>query len=128
MVATTGNREIRDMKRTAISIFVIASALSLVSCNKGLNTIEDQMDRTAVILAYTDGDITKTALSGSDDSGYDVVWSAGDSFKIGKKTFSLVEGEGKASGQFEGTVPADGYTVARSFGDSNIAWNSCSKS
>lgn len=112
MVATTGNREIRDMKRTAISIFVIASALSLVSCNKGLNTIEDQMDRTAVILASTDGDITKTALSGSDDSGYDVVWSAGDSFKIGKKTFSLVEGEGKASGQFEGTVPADGnYTV-----------------
>lgn len=100
------------MKRIIISIIALASAFSFASCNKELTTVEDQMGRAAVILASTDGDITKTALSGSDESGYDVVWTAGDSFKIGKKTFTLVEGESKPSGQFEGTIPADGdYTV-----------------
>lgn len=108
MKRTIGNRE--DMKKIINTFAAFAVAFSMVSCAKDNTVFETS--RRAIIFASTENGITKTALYGNDTDGYDVVWSEGDSFKIGGNVFTLVEGEGSSMGKFEGTVPSDGkYTI-----------------
>ncbi len=102
------------MKKIIITLAAIAAAFSMVSCNKETATPEGNpaIGTKAVIFASTEEGMTRTALSGNDTDGYEVVWSTDDSFKIGEETFTLTEGEGTTSGKFEGTVPSNGdYTV-----------------
>ena len=66
----------------------------------------------AKVMGNKEGSLTKTSLEGDDGNGYEVVWSKGDSFKIGDKTFTLTAGEGAPNGTFEGNAPTDNkYTV-----------------
>lgn len=98
------------MKRIIIALAAIAAAFTMASCNK--EDIAIETNGQAVIKAFTENTNTKTSLSGSDAAGYDVVWSTGDSFKIGEETFTLEDGDGTTNGTFTGNVPADGtYTV-----------------
>ena len=102
------------MKKIIITLAAIAAAISMVSCNKETATPEGnpEIGAKTAIFASTKNGMTKTALDGNDTDGYDVVWTEGDSFKIGEETFTLTGEAGKTSGTFEGTVPADGdYTV-----------------
>ena len=102
------------MKKIIVTLAAIAAAFSMVSCDKETSTPEGNpaIGAKTVIFASTENRMTKTALDGNDSEGYKVVWSAGDSFTIGGKTFTLSGEAGKTSGTFEGTVPADGdYTV-----------------
>ncbi|MCQ2138000.1 MAG: fibrobacter succinogenes major paralogous domain-containing protein [Bacteroidales bacterium] len=98
------------MKKIINTFAAFAVAFTMVSCDKENATSETS--RMAVIFASTENGITRTALDGNDTDGYDVVWSADDSFVIGNKTFTLTEGEDATSGKFEGVIPDDGnYTV-----------------
>ncbi len=114
MMKTIGSKEDNAMKKIIITLAAVAAAFSMVSCNKEMVTPEDNpaIGEKTVIFASTEDGMTKTALSGNDTDGYEVVWSTGDSFNIGGETFTLAGEAGKSSGTFEGTVPADGdYTV-----------------
>lgn len=98
------------MKKIIIIIAAIPLAFAMVSCSKEISSCENK--GKSVIFANTEDSISKTALLGSDDEGYQVVWSEGDSFMIGGNIFSLSDGENTTVGKFEGEVPADGeYTV-----------------
>ena len=102
------------MKKIIITLAAIAAAFTMVSCDKEIATPESNSatGNKTVIFASTEHEMTKTALNGNDTDGYEVVWTDGDSFKIGEETFTLTGEAGKTSGTFEGTVPADGnYTV-----------------
>lgn len=110
MMTPIGNREGKDMRKSIVTFAVLTAVFSMISCNK--ESITPDASHKTIITASTENGITKTALDGDDTAGYEVVWSAGDSFAIGTETFSLKEGEGTTSGVFEGTAPADGhYTV-----------------
>lgn len=101
------------MKKIIITMAAIAAAFTIASCNKELvETENNPTEGNCIITASTESSLTKTTLSGDDASGYEVVWSEDDSFKIGGNTFSLTDGVNTTSGTFEGTAPADGtYTV-----------------
>ena len=107
----TGNKG-NVMKKTNTAFAIVAAIFSIASCNKELTGPDTAPGGKIVIAASTENALTKTALSGDDANGYDVVWSTDDSFVLGKKTFTLTKGEGTTSGTFEGITPADGdYTV-----------------
>lgn len=109
-----GIKEDDAMKKNIITLAAIAAAFSMVSCNKEIATPEGNpaIGAKTVIFASTEDGMTRTALEGNDTNGYNVVWTEGDSFKIGAETFILTGGEGTTRGTFEGAVPADGdYTV-----------------
>ena len=110
-----GFKEDSAMKKIIITLTAIAAAFTMASCNKELVELENNtapIKGSCIITASTGSNITKTALDGNDTDGYKVVWSEGDSFKIGGSTFTLTGGENTTSGTFEGTAPADGtYTV-----------------
>lgn len=95
-----GNKEnnAMNMNKIIITFAAMAAAFSVVSCSKDVATVEE--DGTVVITAIIENDATKTTLSGSDAEGYDVVWTKGDSFKIGEANFTLSEGEGTTCGKF----------------------------
>lgn len=94
------------MKKIIITMAAIAAAFTIASCNKELvETENNPTEGNCIITASTESNITKTSLSGDDTKGYDVVWSEGDSFKIGEETFTLIEGEGTTAGKFQGTLP-----------------------
>ena len=97
------------MKKIIIAMAAIAAAFTMASCNKQLVEPENNpIDGNCIITASTESSLTKTALKGDDEKGYEVVWSEGDSFKIGDNTFTLTAGEGTTNGSFEGTAPLDG--------------------
>ena len=104
------------MKKIIIAMAAIAAAFTMASCNKE-PLVEPEKDITpidgnCIITASTESALTKTALSGSDSEGYEVVWSEGDSFIIGGNTFTLIDGEGTTTGKFQGTLPEDGSYTA----------------
>ena len=102
------------MKKIITAMAAFAAVFSTVSCDKETITPDSNpaSGTKAIIYASTEDGMTRTALSGNDTDGYEVVWSTGDSFTIGGETFTLTGEAGKTSGTFEGTVPADGdYTV-----------------
>lgn len=101
------------MKKIIIILAAIATVFTMASCNKDFVEPGNNIpEGNCIITASTESSLTKTTLSGDDASGYEVVWSEDDSFKIGGNTFSLTDGVNTTSGTFEGTAPADGtYTV-----------------
>lgn len=93
------------MKKIIIAMAAVA-AFTTVSCNKELIDKEDA-NATAIqgkyLTASTESNLTKTALSGNDTDGYDVVWSEGDEITVGGyggNLFGLYEGAGKTSATF----------------------------
>ena len=95
------------MKKIIIAMAAIAAAFTMASCNKEQLTEAENnpTEGNCIITASTESNITKTSLYGNDTDGYEVVWSEGDSFKIGEETFTLIEGAGTTSGKFQGTLP-----------------------
>lgn len=97
------------MKKIIIALVAIAAVFTMVSCSK------DQPDPTEgnEVAAFTENILTKTSLSGNDTDGYEVVWSEGDTFKLGSNTFTLMKGTGTTNGTFQGDVPGiNGWKTA----------------
>ena len=98
------------MKRLLISILSgCASAAILASCTFDI-TPETIADSRIVVRATTEP-ATRAMISGSDGTGYAVLWQESDEISIDGKTFRLQSGEGTADGTFQlvsGTAPADG--------------------
>lgn len=86
------------MKKAIFTLAAVVSTFLMASCNKELSIYGE--DDIVAISAIIEDDATKTSLSGNDTEGYDVVWTEGDSFKIGNATFTLSEGAGTKSGKF----------------------------
>ena len=103
------------MKKTLIALSAMAVALSFTACNEDdvITTGGDTPQAKTIIKAYTETTATRTALSGDDTNGYEVVWSTGDKFTLGGNEFALTDGDGTTLGAFEGTLPTtDGdYTA-----------------
>lgn len=96
------------MKKIIIAMAAIAAAFTMASCNKELAEPKNNpAEGNCIITASTESSLTKTSLDGNDKDGYNVVWSEGDSFVIGDKTFTLTAGEGTTNGTFKGDAPAD---------------------
>ena len=91
------------MKKTLFAISAIAVLFGFTACTSENETLEPQVSGKTILKAYTE-EATRTALSGDDETGYKVVWSEGDAFKIGENTFTLEEGAGTTSGKFTGTA------------------------
>ena len=109
MVKMIGAKEDREMKKIIIAMAAFAAAFTMASCNKELVEPENNpTEGNCIITASTESTLTKTSLEGDDTEGYEVVWSEGDSFKIGDNIFTLTAGEGTTNGTFEGTAPLDG--------------------
>ena len=103
------------MKKIIIAMAAIAAAFTMASCNK--EQLVEQEENTAlgnsIITASTESSLTKTALKGDDEKGYEVVWSEGDTFNLAGNTFTLIEGAGTTSGTFQGNVSGtNGYKTA----------------
>lgn len=90
------------MKKLIYIAVPLSAALTLFSCTR--ETLDQEREDIVVISANIEDDTTKTTLSGNDTEGYDVVWTKGDSFKIGQATFTLSEGAGTKSGKFTCTA------------------------
>lgn len=99
-----------------IQYFIIAAVitLGLASCDKEDAVPSDpaQTGQKITIVANTESAIdTKTALSGDEKSGYQVVWCEGDKIFLRKKVwnleFSLIEGAGTSKGKFVETEPSE---------------------
>lgn len=85
-------------------------ALGIIACSREELPVTDQNDQSAsgqttmTIIASTESsNATRTALSGNDTDGYDVVWSEGDEITVGGyggNLFGLYEGAGKTSATF----------------------------
>ncbi len=96
------------MKRTIISLAAVFAAFAFVSCDKESADKEDLLVGKAADMLYasTESSLTKTALSGNDTDGYDVVWSYGDEITVGGyggNVYLLYEGVGKTSATFLNT-------------------------
>lgn len=102
------------MKKTIIAISIFAVAFGFIACSKDeYKAADNQEAKKVTVQACTEsGPATRTALSGDDSNGYDVVWSAGDEIVIGDNTFALESGAGKTTASFTGTLPAEGNYTA----------------
>lgn len=98
------------MKKIIIAMATIAAVLAMASCSKELVEPGINKEGVCIITASTESSITKTALSGTDAEGYQVVWSEGDRITIGSETFTIDnDGVGRTSAQFTcATTPAQG--------------------
>ena len=114
------NKEDKTMKKTLIALSAMAVALSFTACNEDvITTGNDTPQAKTIIKAYTETSATRTALSGNDTEGYQVVWSEGDKFMVigGDEpcefTLSEINTTDKTSATFESTATLeDGdYTV-----------------
>lgn len=98
--------------------FAAFFALIIVGCSKADNekNYETTDDGVTFINLGVEQSVTKTSLTGT----VDILWSAGDQIAVdtysdGMKTFTLVDGEGTASGTFSypGTVTVTGGEYGR---------------
>lgn len=124
-----GSKTLLKMKRT-LSIFAIA--LGLVACTQEELPQQQEQNQPSLEKSQTmtitasiaESNLTKTALSGNDTDGYDVVWSEGDQIKIGSETFTLTEGAGTTKGKFSGNMLADGsYDAYYATSDGKVPTN-----
>lgn len=110
-----GNREIEYMKKIFYAAAALAASFVIASCEVEpvVNETNIQSD-VMLISASIEKALTKTALSGSDQKGYEVVWSEGDQINLqntstGKNvTFTLKNGAGTTDGVFDGPQLEDG--------------------
>ena len=95
------------MKKIIIAMAAIAAAFTMASCNKEqpAGPENNYTEGNSIITASTESALTKTTLIGNDTDGYEVVWSEGDTFKLGGNTFTLINGAGTTNGTFQGNVP-----------------------
>lgn len=90
------------MKKKLYLLLVLGAVLS--SCTEDAIIPDGSNSETvnSIIYASTEGNDTKTSLSGSDASGYEVLWSEGDeiAFDGGRIIYALAEGANTTSATF----------------------------
>ena len=65
------------MKKVFLAISMLAVAFGFTACSNEDEAVNSAKKGKATVVAFTENE-TRTALSGSDTEGYQVVWSEGD--------------------------------------------------
>lgn len=124
------------MKKNTFILMAMTAMFGLSSCDKELFSTENT-NKTFTLFATTESG-TKTALSGNDTDGYQVVWSEGDQFAIYNKSegntytkvssnFTLESGEGTPNGTFTGSATLNTGTEYMALYPASIYSNSYDK-
>lgn len=87
---------------------IACSREELPSTDQNSQPSLEQSQTMTITASIAESNLTKTALSGNETDGYNVVWSEGDQIKIGTETFTLTEGAGTTKGKFSGNPLANG--------------------
>lgn len=104
------------MKKTVFFIVATWFACTVVSCEKRESPASEGIQKEVTIGCYTEVADVKTALSGNDTDGYNVVWEIGDQIRC--RSVSPT----KDSGSALTLKPAfDGMSIAEFSGSLNIA-------
>lgn len=99
---------------------MLAVAFGFTACSNEDEAVNNAKKGKATVVAFTENE-TRTALSGSDTEGYQVVWSEGDKITIDGNVFTLTEGVNKTAAKFTGTAPGEG-TYDALYGIDGLVW------
>lgn len=108
------------MKKVIFAISMLAVAFGFTACSNEDEAVNNAKKGKATVVAFTENE-TRTALSGDDTKGYQVVWSEGDKITIDGNVFTLTEGVNKTAAKFSGTAPAEG-TYNALYGIDELVW------
>lgn len=109
------------MKKVFLAISMLAVAFGFTACSNEDEAVNNAKKGKATVVAFTENE-TRTALSGSDTEGYQVVWSEGDKITIGTEAFTIDdEYAGSTTAKFTGTAPAKG-TYNALYGIDELVW------
>lgn len=111
------------MKKVFLAISMLAVAFGFTACSNEDEAVNSAKKGKATVVAFTENE-TRTALSGSDTEGYQVVWSKGDKITIGTETFDIDEKSiAGTTAKFTGnTLAEDTYTAL--YGINEMVWPS----
>lgn len=102
---------------------MLAVAFGFTACSNEDEAVNNAKKGKATVVAFTENE-TRTALSGSDNEGYQVVWSEGDKITIGTETFDIDEKSiAGTTAKFTGNkLDEDTYTAL--YGINEMVWPS----
>lgn len=102
---------------------MLAVAFGFTACSNEDEAVNSAKKGKATVVAFTENE-TRTALSGSDTEGYQVVWSEGDKITIGTETFTIDEKSiAGTTAKFTGNkLDEDTYTAL--YGINEMVWPS----
>ena len=102
---------------------MLAVAFGFTACSNEDEAVNSAKKGKATVVAFTENE-TRTALSGDDTKGYQVVWSEGDKITIGTEAFTIDdEYAGSTTAKFSGNELAeDTYTAL--YGINEMVWPS----
>lgn len=111
------------MKKVFLAISMLAVAFGFTACSNEDEAVNSAKKGKATVVAFTENE-TRTALSGSDTEGYQVVWSEGDKITIGTETFDIDEKSiAGTTAKFTGNkLDEDTYTAL--YGINEMVWPS----
>lgn len=111
------------MKKVFLAISMLAVAFGFTACSNEDEAVNNAKKGKATVVAFTENE-TRTALSGSDTEGYQVVWSEGDKITIGTETFDIDEKSiAGTTAKFTGNkLDEDTYTAL--YGINEMVWPS----
>lgn len=111
------------MKKVFLAISMLAVAFGFTACSNEDEAVNSAKKGKATVVAFTENE-TRTALSGDDTKGYQVVWSEGDKITIGTEAFTIDdEYAGSTTAKFSGNELAeDTYTAL--YGINEMVWPS----
>lgn len=111
------------MKKVFLAISMLAVAFGFTACSNEDEAVNNAKKGKATVVAFTENE-TRTALSGDDTEGYQVVWSEGDKITIGTETFDIDEKSiAGTTAKFTGnTLAEDTYTAL--YGINEMVWPS----
>lgn len=111
------------MKKVIFAISMLAVAFGFTACSNEDEAVNNAKKGKATVVAFTENE-TRTALSGDDTEGYQVVWSEGDKITIGTETFDIDEKSiAGTTAKFTGnTLAEDTYTAL--YGINEMVWPS----
>lgn len=102
---------------------MLAVAFGFTACSNEDEAVNNAKKGKATVVAFTENE-TRTALSGDDNKGYQVVWSEGDKITIGTEVFTIDdEYAGSTTAKFIGTAPAEA-TYNALYGIDELVWPS----
>lgn len=111
------------MKKVFLAISMLAVAFGFTACSNEDEAVNNAKKGKATVVAFTENE-TRTALSGSDTEGYQVVWSEGDKITIGTEVFTIDDKyAGSTTAKFSGTAPAEA-TYNALYGIDELVWPS----
>lgn len=111
------------MKKVFLAISMLAVAFGFTACSNEDEAVNNAKKGKATVVAFTENE-TRTALSGTDTEGYQVVWSEGDKITIGTETFDIDEKSiAGTTAKFTGNKLAEG-TYDALYGIDELVWPS----